>query len=389
MAEQKKLPPMTVKHAHVELAEAQRSQNTLLCPGPCPHMMDSLEENLAVYGQVTKGEVFDYYDNLLGLTGLKTKGKNRRTYAALLAAVEKYTKMMIRIWVETCGLRTFKDQDGVYQAWGPPGDFLMMRIVAYVRHLEKKYEIRIIYQHDCKRGDLAATQAGYFRRFLGNLVDKLGIDHSFLPYDTMNITIYMGEDVAMLKEAKKKNVIPPYGLSLMRESGRGIVIVDKTSNDSGPDYQQLMIESRGKVLEECVAEDVNSWAERYGLVYDGLSPLGLVVGSTHHATGIIRELFPTGTWWVPGFGNQSGKFENIMLELIRGGKWNGQGAIFCSETGMMYVWRKRFGGTGRVRDAEKCAITAVTNFRQAEYEAYQATEVKKAGIKYPFIKIAA
>ncbi len=389
MTEQEKLLPMKLKHAHVELAEAQRVQRTLLCPGPCPHMFAGVEENQEVYGKVEKGEIFEYYDELLGLTRMKRRRKDRRLYAALLAAAEKYTKMMLRIWIEECGLRTFKDQDGVYQEWGPPGDFLMMRIVDYVHYLEKKYGIKILYLHDCKRGDLSATQSGYFGRFLDDLFDKLGIKFAFFNYDAMNINVYMGKDVAMLEEAKKKNVIPARGLKLMREKGKGIVILDSTSNDSGADYQKLYVPKRRKTVEQCIAEDTNKWSEQYGLINDGLSALGLVVGvSKHKATGILRRLFPTATDWVPGFGNQSGRFENIMLELIREGKWNGQGAIFGSETAMMYVWMEKFGGTNRRHDAEKCAVSACNNFRRAEFEAYQTSEVKLAGIVYPFQLVA-
>lgn len=372
-----------IKHAHVETAEAQLIQKTLLGPGPCPHLFKGVEENHRIYGEVKGGETFDYYEELLGLTTMADP-EYRRVYAGLLAGAEKYTKMMLKIWIFSCGLRTFKDQDGVYQEWGPPGDFMMMRILDYVRGLEKRFGIRIIYKHDCKRGDLPGTQSGYFGRFLDDLWDKLEMRFTFLPYDAMNIIVYMGKDVPMLEESNKKNVIPARGLRVMKERGKGIVVVCKTSNDSGADYQQLFIPKRRKTLEECVAEDVNSWSEEYGLVHDGLSSFGLVVGATKPATGRIRSLFPTGTWWVPGFDNQGGKFENIMLELIHKGKWNGQGAIFTSETGMMYVWRKRFGGTGNIDDVEECAIAKVKNFREAEEEAYSAQEVVDAGIVYPF-----
>ncbi|MCD4705500.1 hypothetical protein K8R61_00275 [bacterium] len=379
-----KLPPMDIKHAHVELAEAQREQKTLLCPGPCPHLFNGRQKNYEVYGRVTKGEEYEYYESLLTLTNMKNPN-DRRVQAEIMAAAEIYTKRMIQIWVEVCGLRTFKDQDGVFQRWGVPGDFMMMRIMDFIRReLEKKLGIRIICQHDCKRGDLGATMMGYYDRFIGDLQQTLEIDHAYLNYDTMNIQIYMGKDVSMLEEVYKKNYIPAHGLRLMREKGKGIVIVDKTSNDSGPEYQQLFIPERGKTLEECLAEDVNSWVQQYGLIYDELSPLGLVVGSTHPATGVIRALCPYVTLWVPGFGNQGGKFENIMLELIRVGKWNGQGATFTSETGTMYVWMEQFGGTGKIGDVEKLSLASVQNFQKAEYKAYQAQEVKDAGIIYPF-----
>ncbi len=374
---------MVVKHAHVELAEAQRVQKTLLAPGPCPHLFEGRQKNIAVYGLISKGPEFEFYDALLAMTNMKDP-LSRRLMAGIMAAAEIYTKRMIQIWVELCNLRTFKDQDGVYQKWGPAGDFMMMRIMDYVRELEKKHNIRIICQHDCKRGDLGATMIGYYDRFIGNLSSSLEIGHAFLGYDTMNIQLYMGSDVLMLKEVQKKNYIPAHGLKLMREKGKGIIVVDKTSNDSGPEYQQLFIPKRGRTLEECVAEDINSLAEYYGLVYDELSPLGLVVGSTHQANGMLRLLFPTGTWWVPGYGNQGGKFENIMLELIREGKWCGQGATFTNETGMMYVWMENQGGTGKIHDAEMLSISATKKFQEAEYKAYQTPEVKAAGIRYPF-----
>lgn len=376
------LPLMQIEHAHHELAVAQRVQKTLLCPGPCPHMFTGREENYAIYGRVTSGEEYEYYLKLLELTNMKDP-EMRRVKAGIMAAAEIYTKKMLRIWIEVCGLRTFKDQDGVYQEWGPPGDFMMMRVVDYMRQLEKKLDTRIIYQHDCKRGDLGATMIGYFNRFIGSL-EKLEMDHSYLPYDTMNTLIYMGKDVVLLDEAKKKNVIPAQGLRLMREKGKGIIVVCKSSNDSGPDYQQLFIPQRGKTLEECVAEDVGRWTQQYGLIYDELSPFGLVAGSTHRATGMLRKLCPYGTFWVPGFGNQKGKFENIMLELISEGKWKGQGAIFTNETAAMYSYLEKFDGTGNPDDAEKCTIAAFDKFREEEYVAYQAPEVKDAGIIYPF-----
>ena len=387
MTEEKKdnlpLPPMEVEHAHIALAKAQRVQGTLLAPGPCPHMFYGLKENRAVYGRVTSGEEYEYYEALLALTNLKGR-TNRRIKAELMAAAEIYTKRMLLIWVDICGLRTFKDQDGVYQGWGPPGDFMMMRVVDYARKLEKKYG-RIILQHDNKRCDLGATMIGYYDRFIGSLKDKLNIDHSYLRYDTMNIVIYMGKDVTLLDEVNnKKNYIPAQGLKLMREKGKGIIIVDKTSNDTGKDYQELFIPARDKTLEMCIAEDVNTWAIQYGLIKDGLSPLGLVIGSTRESTGEMRTLFPTGTFWNPGFGNQGGKYKNVMLDLIREGKWNGQGAISINETAMMYSFREKFGGTGKVADVEKCSLAAVNKHKGEEFEAYQAPEVKDAGIKYPF-----
>jgi len=109
-----------------------------------------------------------------------------------------------------------------------------------------------------------------------------------------------------------------------------------------------------------------------------------VVGSTHACDGSIRKIFPGTTLLVPGFGAQGGAFYKIMQELIREGKWNGQGAIFSSSRGTMYAFLKNYGGSGDVANLEKDLVASIKKFREQEYEAYQAQEVKDAGIKYPF-----
>ena len=73
-----------------------------------------------------------------------------------------------------------------------------------------------------------------------------------------------------------------------------------------------------------------------------------------------------------------------MQELIREGKWNGQGAIFSSSRGTMYAFLKNYGGSGEITNMEKDLVAAVNRFRESEYEAFQVADVKAAGIKYPF-----
>lgn len=169
----------------------------------------------------------------------------------------------------------------------------------------------------------------------------------------------------------------------MRE-GKGIIGVSKSSNPSSPEYQELYAPTRATTVQLSHVEDSVMWSKKFDLEYDGLSTIGLVVGSTHICDGNIRRIFPGTTLLVPGFGAQGGKFSLIMQELIREGKWNGQGAIFSSSRGTMYPFLEKYGGSGKVENLEKDLILAVDNFRKAEYEAFQAPEVKAAGIRYPF-----
>jgi len=189
----------------------------------------------------------------------------------------------------------------------------------------------------------------------------------------------MGDDVLVLKE-KEQNLL---GLQMMLY-GKGLIIVNKTSNPSGPQYQELMINGRDKTLQMCNVEDLYNLSLKYDLEYEGLSTLGLVVGSTHPCDGSIRKLFPSTTLLVPGFGAQGGKFGLIMPELIRDGKWNGQGAIFSSSRGTMFPFMENLGGSGKIENLEIDLIKAIENFRINERKAYEDPAVKELGIIYPF-----
>lgn len=383
---------MDKKHNFVELAEVQKKQKTLYCAGLDPHSFGSPEKNEAIYGgalQKIRGtiDVWAFYFNLLKLLGFKSKvyddifsGSDMSKFASHLAAVEAYLCVVVKILVEKCNIRVFKPQYGFYEQFGPIGGFLLMRVRNYIKELETEKNIRLICILDCKRGDIATTQAGYFQGLLGNLREEWGIDWAPFDFDIINVTPWMGSDVMVLGSNKK----PGLGLKFMRQ-GKGIIGVNKTSNPSGPDYQELRVQGRdGKAIQMCHAEDSYDWTISYDLEYEGLSAIGLVVGSTHPCDGSIRKAFPSTTLLVPGFGAQGGKFSLIMPELIREGKWNGQGAIFSSSRGTLYPFEKNYGGSGDVNNFEEDLIKAVQIFREKEEEAYKQPEVVDMGIVYPF-----
>jgi len=234
---------------------------------------------------------------------------------------------------------------------------------------------------DCKRGDIDTTQAAYLTGLMGNLYHDWGVDYSPFNFDIMNVTPWMGDDVLCLGTEEK----PGVGLRLMRE-GKGLIVVNKSSNPSGPQYQELVVNDVNSQLPMHMTNvaALRAISDQYDLEYDGLSALGLVVGSTHACSGSIRLAFPATTMLVPGFGAQGGKFSLIMPELIRSGKWAGQGAIFSSSRGTMYAWMQKLGGSGNVDNLEVDLVKAVSQFRINEREAYQTTDVQELGISYPF-----
>lgn len=375
---------MDIKHNFVQLAEVQREQKTLYCGGLDPHSFG--KDNKKIYGQgisnpkgiVDLSDSYEMYRTLAAFSGLK--GPESRKYARVLTVIEQYVCNIVQILVESCNVRVFKPQAAFYEQFGPAGSFVLMNVRNYIKRLEKEKGIRLICLLDCKRGDISTTQSCYFLGLMGNLLEDWGVDFTPFDFDIINVTPWMGSDVMVLNDGKGN---PDRGLKLMRE-GKGIIGVSKTSNPSGPEYQELFVPARHWTVQMSHVEDSNRWSWEFDLEYEGLSTIGLVVGSTHICDGQIRRVFPGGTLLVPGFGAQGGKFFLIMRELIRQGKWNGQGAIFSSSRGTMYAFMEKYGGSGKVGNLEKDLVTAVSKFREKEYEAFQEKEVKLMGIKYPF-----
>lgn len=383
---------MEKKHNFVELAEVQRAQKTLYCAGLDPHSFGSPEKNKEIYKDAMYKikptvDTYVFYVNLMKLSGFQCEpnyaifsGTDASKFASMLMAVEAYLCVVIKILVEKCNIRVFKPQYGLYEQFGPIGGFLLMRVRNYIKELEKEKGIRLICILDCKRGDIATTQAGYFLGLMGNLLEDWGIDWAPYDFDIINVTPYMGSDVMVFGNEDK----PGLGLKLMRQ-GKGIIGVNKTSNPSGPDYQELHVQERdGKTIQMCHMEDSYKWSYKYNLEYEGLSTIGLVVGSTHPCDGSIRQAFPSTTLLVPGFGAQGGKFSLIMPELIKEGRWNGQGAIFSSSRGTLYPFETKYGGSGDVKNMESDLINSISIFREKEEEAFNQKEVIDEGIVYPF-----
>jgi len=309
-----------------------------------------------------------------------------------MAAMKLYIKHVIDTAWEA-GIRIFKPQFGLYIQFTVEGVRLLQRVK---QHLDSLGAISIL---DCKPGDIFTTQTGYMTGYMDNLSRLWGIDYTPFGFDIINPTPWMGEDVLVLEDNKGNALL---GLELLRE-GKGLVYVNKTSNPSGPQYQELRVHGQSTgidrlkelgiepTLQLANAADAYILSQKYELEQDGLSQLGLVVGATHKCDGSTRRAFPTYTGVNPGFGAQSKDakdplepFKKLMPELIREGKWNGQGAIFCSSRAVMFPWMKKYGGSGDIYDFRANLFSSIQRHRELEEEAYQLPEVIDAGIIYPF-----
>ena len=390
------------KHAFVKVAEAQRQQKTLLCVGLDVHsfgksgqsIAENYKANMDVYGkifvEIEDTEEFAYYDRLVAYSLIDKFYMS--SYAALLAAIELYIKFIIdTAW--DAGIRIFKLQFGLYIQFTVEGVRLLQRIK---QHLDSLGAISIL---DCKPGDIFTTQTGYMTGYMDNLSRLWGVDYKPFGFDIINPSPWMGDDVLVLEDNKGN---PLLGLELLRE-GKGLVYVNKTSNPSGPQYQGLQVYEQSAAIDRVKqfgikptlqlvnAADAYILSQKFGLEQDGLSQLGLVIGATHKCDGSIRKIFPAYTGVNPGFGAQSRDdkdpltpFKKLMPELIRTGKWNGQGSIFCSSRALMFPWMKKYGGSGNIYDIKTNLLSSIQRHRELEEEAYQLPEVVDAGIIYPF-----
>ncbi|MFH1183369.1 MAG: hypothetical protein V1690_03850 [Candidatus Moraniibacteriota bacterium] len=382
------------KHVFLEIMEAQKMSRTLYCGGydlhPFPGEPENrLKENMKVYGFRNGGEVntgteaYEFYEQVVSLEG--KMGKTRKLYAGLMAAIEDYLFYNLEISVNKCGLSIFKPQFGFFIQFGPVGMFLLQRLRKEFNRQEQLSGRRIVAILDCKPGDISTTQAGYFRGYMGSLLNDWGIDHSPFRFDIINPTPWMGSDVLVLEEKGR----PALGLKLLRE-GKGLIYVNKTSNPSGPQYQDLLVKTSGNeemALSLLNARDAYELSQKHGLENSGVSQFGLVVGATFPCDGSIRKLFPTYTGLNPGFGAQSlGKkdplspFRKVILEL----RSDGYGGISSSSRNHLFAWREEYGGSGKVKNLESDLIRAVNKHRELEEEAFFLPEVIEAGIRYPF-----
>jgi orotidine-5'-phosphate decarboxylase len=136
---------------------------------------------------------------------------------------------------------------------------------------------------DAKRGDIGSTSEAYARA----LFDELG-------FDATTLTPYVGLDG-----------LEPF----LRYDERGLLILCKTSNPGSGDFQDLIVEWRGRRLPlyQVVAEKVVEWNRQ------GSGQCGLVVGATYPSQlREIRGLAPDLPILIPGVGAQSGSLEQAV-----------------------------------------------------------------------------
>ncbi len=208
-------------------------------------------------------------------------------------------------------LPAVKLQIAHYEAYGAPGIEAFDKTIKYAR---KKGLIVI---EDGKRNDIGNTAKKYADGHLGKvkLLARKGEARKEVPsYDLDGLTVngYLGSD-CVLEFVKA-----------CKEYGKGVFVLDKTSNPSAGEFQDEILQS-GIKLSEKMAQMINIWGEGTE-GNEGYSPIGAVVGATYPEDAkALRKIMPNNIFLVPGLGkSQGGRIEDAQNFVNQ----DGRGAIF-------------------------------------------------------------
>ncbi|HTV94661.1 MAG TPA: orotidine-5'-phosphate decarboxylase [Steroidobacteraceae bacterium] len=188
----------------------------------------------------------------------------------------------------------YKPQIAFYSALGKEDE--LEASIAYIR--ERAPAALVIL--DAKRSDIGNTAQAYAREAF----DRYGAD-------AVTVNPYMGED----------SVLP-----FLARPDRGAVLLCRTSNPGGRDFQDLLID--GQPLYRRVAE-------RAALHWNEHRNLMLVVGATRpQEMAELRRAHPELAFLVPGIGAQGGDLDAILTAGLNA---RGAGLLISSSRAVIFA----------------------------------------------------
>lgn len=235
-------------------------------------------------------------------------------------AAERILEFNKRIIDNVCDVvPSVKVQIAYYEMYGTAG---MRAYRETLRYAAKKGLVVIA---DAKRNDIGSTAACYAKAFLGDTqvnADRL----KAFPSDFVTVNGYLGSDG-----------VAPF-VEECREHDKGIFVLVKTSNPSGAEIQNVVLEN-GIPMYAYIGGLVEKWGESCVGEY-GYSAVGAVVGATHPTEAArLRALLPHTFFLIPGYGAQGGKAE--MLKSCFG--QNGLGGVVNNSRGILCAYKKNGG----------------------------------------------
>lgn len=215
-----------------------------------------------------------------------------------------------------------KFQAAYYETLGPSG---LAALQGSARRAQEQGLLVII---DGKRNDIGPTAEAYARAYLAG--EAGGGDGLPWSCDALTVNPYLGSDG-----------IEPF-VRVGAEAGRGLFILNRTSNASAREFQDLVVE--GRPLYRHVADRIGGWAEPHR-GRSGYGHVGAVVGATYpEELAELRAALPGVPFLVPGYGAQGGTAASVAAAFDE----EGLGAIVNSSRGITGAFlradvRIRFG----------------------------------------------
>lgn len=208
-----------------------------------------------------------------------------------------------------------KPQIAMYEQYGLEG------LRAYMETTEYAKSKGLVVIGDIKRGDIASTAAAYAGHIAG--VEIVGEHFDLWSEDAVTLNPYMGFDG-----------IDPF-IKACNEQDKGLFILVKTSNPSGKEMQDLIVQD-GEPIYNKAADLVSSWGE-LAMGELGYSKIGAVVGATYKEQGIaLRKRMPHTFFLVPGYGAQGGAGEDLKGYFDK----DGMGIIVNSSRGIIAAYKQ-------------------------------------------------
>lgn len=192
----------------------------------------------------------------------------------------------------------YKPNAAFYEAHGIAGAKALARTVAHIK--EAYAEIPVIL--DAKRADIGNTNRGYVQAAF----DELGAD-------AITIHPYLGQEA-----------VQPF----LDRKDKGIIILVKTSNPGGGEFQDLPVGDSEEALYKTVARNVaTSW--------NANGNCGVVVGATYpEELAAVRAIIGDMPMLIPGIGAQGGDLEKT---IAAGKDSKGLGMIVSASRSILFA----------------------------------------------------
>lgn len=241
-----------------------------------------------------------------------------------------------------------KPQIAMYEQFGIPG------LIAFKKTVDYCKEKDMVVIGDVKRGDIGSTSEAYAVGHLGKVAvgskSYYGFDEDFA-----TVNPYLGSD----------GIIP--FTKICKEEKKGIFVLVKTSNPSGGEFQDRMIDE--KHLYELVGEKVSQWGAECMPESGNYSYVGAVVGATYPEQGrVLRRIMPRTFILVPGYGAQGGK----GADLVHFFNEDGLGAIINSSRGIIAAYQQEKYAQYGAENYADASRAAVLDMREDIAQALQA-----------------